>query len=141
MTLPMLALSMVAMTAMVGIAIDTARMQIVQSKLQSSLDAAGLAAGSTVSTSNLNSEVTKYLNTNFNGYLGAVLTGSSATVDSHQHHHHPVGDRATADHFYGAVGINTITVKANSQISRAVSGWSWYWRSTTRDPYNRPSAI
>ena len=71
MTLPLLAVSMVAMAGMTGIAIDTARMQLVQSKLQFSLDAAGLAGGSTVSTSSLNSEVSKYLNANFNGYLGA----------------------------------------------------------------------
>ena len=51
MTLPLLAVSLVAITGMVGMAIDTARMQLVQSKLQFSLDAAGLAAGSTVSDS------------------------------------------------------------------------------------------
>src|ERR1700761_4109982 len=79
MTLPLLALSMIALTATSGTAIDTARLQLVQSKLQSSLDAAGLAAGSTVDTSNLNTEVTKYLDVNFNGYLGATVNSATAT--------------------------------------------------------------
>src|ERR1700754_4955864 len=78
MTLPLLALSMVALTATSGTAIDTARLQLVQSKLQSSLDAAGLAAGSEVNTTNLNTEVTKYLSANFNGYLGATIMNTSA---------------------------------------------------------------
>ena len=72
MTLPLLAFSLVAITATAGLGIDIARMQMLQSKLQSSLDAAGLAAGSTVSTSNLNSEMSKYLNANFHNYMGAV---------------------------------------------------------------------
>jgi Flp pilus assembly protein TadG len=122
MTLPLLAISMVAITAMTGVAIDTGRMQMVQSKLQFSLDAAGLAAGSTVSTSTLNSEVTKYLAANFNGYLGSTMTGSSATVDNTNT---VITLSATAQlptTFMGVVGINTITVTANSQISRAVTG-------------------
>jgi len=69
MTLPLLAFSMIALTSFTGIAIDVARMQMVQSKLQFSLDAAGLAAGSTASTANLTTEVNKYMNVNFNGYL------------------------------------------------------------------------
>jgi len=122
MTLPLLAISLVAITTLTGMAIDTARMQLVQSKLQFSLDAAGLAAGSTVSTTTLNSEVTKYLDSNFNGYLGAILTGSSATVDNTNT---IITLSATAQlptTFMAVAGIKTITVTANSQISRAVTG-------------------
>ena len=122
MTLPLLAISMVAITGMVGLAIDTARMQLVQSKLQFSLDAAGLAAGSTVSTSTLNSEVAKYLGVNFNGYLGATLTGTSATVDSTNTIITLSATATLPTTFMDAVGVATITVTANSQISRAVTG-------------------
>lgn len=122
MTLPLLAVSMVALTSLVGMAIDTARMQLVQSKLQFSLDAAGLAAGSTVSTATLNSEVTKYLGTNFNGYLGATLTAATATVDSTNTIITLSATATLPTTFMAIAGINTITVSANSQISRAVTG-------------------
>lgn len=122
MTLPLLAISMVAITGMVGMAIDTARMQLVQSKLQFSLDAAGLAAGSTVSTSSLNTEVAKYLGANFNGYLGANLTGTAATVDSTNTIISLSATATLPTTFMAVVGVNTITVTANSQISRAVTG-------------------
>ena len=122
MTLPLLAVSMVAVTGMVGIAVDTARMQLVQSKLQFSLDAAGLAAGSTASTANLNTEVTKYLDANFNGYLGSTITNvginpNAATTT--------INLNATATlptTFMQVLGVNTITVTANTQISRQITG-------------------
>lgn len=122
MTLPLLAVSMIAITTLVGMAIDTGRMQLVQSKLQFSLDAAGLAAGSTVSTSTLNSEVAKYLGANFNGYLGATLTGTSATVDSTNTIITLSATATLPTTFMAVAGVNTITVSATSQISRAVTG-------------------
>jgi Flp pilus assembly protein TadG len=123
MTLPLLAISMVAVTSFVGLGIDTGRMQMVQSKLQFSLDAAGLAAGSTVSTASLTSEATKYLNTNFNGYLGATITGVPTVVASSDNTVFTLSATATVPtSFLGVVGINTITVTANSQITRAVTG-------------------
>lgn len=122
MTLPLLALSMVVVTGMTGLAIDTARMQLAQAKLQFSLDAAGLAAGSTVNTSALSAEVTKYLNANFEGYMGATVTGNTAVVNDTNT---VITLSATAElptTFMGTVGVNTITVTANSQITRAVTG-------------------
>jgi Flp pilus assembly protein TadG len=122
MTLPLLAVSMVAITGMVGLAIDTARAQLVQSKLQFSLDAAGLAAGATVSTASINSEMTKYLGANFNGYLGSTLTGSSVAPNATNTVFTLSATATLPTTFMGVVGVNTITVHANSQISRAVTG-------------------
>ena len=122
MTLPLLAVSMIAVTGMAGMAIDVARMQLVQSKLQFSLDAAGLAAGSTVSTSNLNTEVSKYLNANFNGYLGSSLTGTTVTANT-ANTVFTLGATATLPTtFMSVVGVSTITVSASSEVTRAVSG-------------------
>ncbi len=122
MTLPLTALSMVAAVVLSGIAVDTGRAQMVQSKLQFSLDAAGLAAGSTVSTSTLNTEVAKYLNANFNGYMGSTLTGSSVVANSANTTFTLSATATVPSTFMGVVGVNTITVTANSQISRAVTG-------------------
>ncbi len=121
-TIPLLAFSMVAITGLVGLAIDTGRMQLVQSKLQFSLDAAGLAAGSTVSTSTLNSEVSKYLNANFNGYLGATLTGTSVSVDTTNTVITLSATATLPTTFMNVVGVQSITLTAHSEISRAVTG-------------------
>lgn len=122
MTLPLMAISMVVMTGMVGIAIDTARAQLVQSKLQFSLDAAGLAGGSTVSTSNLTSEVTKYMNANFNGYLGSTITSISATPDSTNTIITLAATATLPSTFMNVLNIPTLTVSANSTINRSVTG-------------------
>lgn len=122
MTLPLMAVAMVVLVGMTGLSVDLARAQLVQSKLQFSLDAAGLAAGSTASTADLTSEVTKYLNVNFNGYMGATLTGVAATANSTIT---TLSISATATLpalFMPVLGINTITVNGTSQISRQLSG-------------------
>jgi len=122
MTLPLLAVSMVVMTTLVGIAFDTSRLQLVQSNLQFSLDAAGLAAGSTVSTSDLNTEVTKYLAANFNGYLGASLSGVGSTVDSTNTIITVTATATLPTTFMAIANIKTMSVTATTQISRAVTG-------------------
>ena len=45
MTLPLMGASMLVITGLTGLAVDTGRLQLVQSKLSYALDAAGLAAG------------------------------------------------------------------------------------------------
>ncbi len=122
MTLPLLAVSMVMITGMVGVAIDTARAQLVQSKLQFSLDAAGLAGSSTVNTANLNAEVAKYLNANFNGYLGSTLTGNTATANSSNTVITLAATATLPSTFMNVLSIPTLTVNATSQITRAVTG-------------------
>jgi Flp pilus assembly protein TadG len=122
MTLPLLGISMVMLIGFVGISIDVGRMQMVQSKLQFSLDAAGLAAGSTASTADLNTEVSKYLYANFNGYLGATVTNIGISPNAQTT---IISLNATATlptTFMQVLGVNTITVNANSQVSRQITG-------------------
>ena len=122
MTLPLLALSLTAMTGFVGTAIDVARLQMVQSKLQFSLDAAGLAAGSTVSTASLNSETSKYLITNFNGYMGAQISASSVTADDSNTVFTLAATATMPTTFMKVLGIDDVSLSASAQISRAVTG-------------------
>ncbi len=122
MTMPMLAISMVTLVSFAGIGIDVARMQMLQSKLQFSLDAAGLAAGATVSTAQLETEFTKYLYANFNNYMGATLSDTTVTPNA-DNTVFTLSARATMPtSFMGVVGIQTISVSTNSQISRAITG-------------------
>ena len=115
MTLPLLALSMVALTGTTGITIDVARLQLVQSKLQSSLDAAGLAGGSTVNTANLNTEVTKYMDANFNGYMGASLVNATATTNASNSVINLSATATLPTTFLSILGIQTMTANASSQ--------------------------
>jgi len=122
MTLPLLALSIVVITGMVGTAIDIARLQLVQSKLQFSLDAAALAAGSTASTANINAEVTKYLNVNFNGYLGSTITATSVATNNTATVFTLSATATLPSTFMNVLGIPTLTATANSQITRQIAG-------------------
>jgi len=131
MTLPLLAISLLALMGLSGIAIDVGRLQMTQSKLQFSVDAAGLAAGATVSTANADTEFTKYLNVNFgcassspgsDCYLGSTITGHSITTDSTNTHITLSASAMMPTTFMKVFNIDNITLTANSQITRSITG-------------------
>lgn len=122
MTLPLLALSLVALMGFSGIAIDVGRAQMVQSKLQFSIDSAGLAAGATVSTANTTTEFKKYLDTNFNGYMGSSITSYSVTPNSTNTVFAMMAKATMPTTFMGILGVKSITLSAQSEISRAITG-------------------
>ncbi|MDE3059891.1 MAG: hypothetical protein KGJ06_02650, partial [Pseudomonadota bacterium] len=77
------AFSLVLLIASAGAAIDMARAQIVEMRMQNALDAAGLAVGSEASTVNLSSEENKYFYANFpSGYMGTTITSLTITPNS-----------------------------------------------------------
>lgn len=120
--LPLIGLTFLALVGSVGIAVDTGRAQIVQSKLSSSLDAAGLAGGATVSTVNLQSEVSKYLNANFNHYMEATLTDLQVSTSDNNG---IITLSATAElptTFMQIFGKDSVTVHAESEITRETKG-------------------
>jgi Flp pilus assembly protein TadG len=123
MSLPVIALSFMGLVGSVGLAVDSARLQLVQSKLSSALDAAGLAASSTVSTTNLNTETNKYMAANFvDGYLGAVRKTTTANVNSTNT---LITLSATADvptTFMNVFGYTKSTVRADAQVTRETKG-------------------
>jgi Flp pilus assembly protein TadG len=120
--LPTIGFSLLALIGATGVAIDTARIQLVQSRLSSSLDAAGLAGGATVSTASLNSEVAKYLNANFNNYLGAKITASNVSANSDNTVFTLSATASVPLVLMNVFGAASTNVSANSQITRAGSG-------------------
>ena len=81
--IPMIALTMVALTGTVGLSVDSGRAYLVQSRLLTALDAAGLAAGASMNTNNVQAEVEEYLAANFpEGYNEAVVTNVTATPNA-----------------------------------------------------------
>lgn len=123
MTLPLLGASLFVLAGFAGVATDVARQQLVQARLSYALDAAGLAAGTTVSTTNLTAEATKYLNANFPaGYMEATAPSLSATTSNNNMVINLTASTTMPTTFMGIFGINQLTVTATSQITRATSG-------------------
>ncbi|MDD3181693.1 MAG: pilus assembly protein TadG-related protein [Alphaproteobacteria bacterium] len=123
MTLPTLALAFMALSGFIGTSIDVARLQLVQSRLSFALDAAGLAAGSTMNTTNLETELTKYLNVNFpSKYMGT----STPQLDSRTSSDNLVIDIVATTQmpttFMNVLGISEMTVTAKTQVTRTSSG-------------------
>ncbi|HEU5048392.1 MAG TPA: hypothetical protein VFT64_11190 [Rickettsiales bacterium] len=130
----LVALSSLLMIMAGGAAIDMARAQTLQAKISSSLDAAGLAAGATASSVDPTTQATRYFNANFpTGYLnsGAVtlnitcadMNGNTVTCSSASTY--TINLSASTREpttFMKVVGINSIPVSANSQITRQTSG-------------------
>ncbi|MFA5041559.1 MAG: pilus assembly protein TadG-related protein [Bdellovibrionales bacterium] len=122
MTLPVLALSFLTLTAFTGIAIDVGRVQMVQSKLQFSVDAAGLAAGATVNTVNADTEFKKYLDTNFDNYMGATITGYTVTPNNNNTVFTLTATASVPTTFMGVVGTKVVSLTAHAEISREITG-------------------
>lgn len=123
MSLPIIALSFMGLVGSVGLAVDAGRMQLVQTKLSGALDAAGLAAGATVNTTNLGTEVNKYMAANFsNGYLGATLKTVSVTANANNSVFNLYATAEVPTTFMGVFGFQASTVRADAQITRATKG-------------------
>jgi Flp pilus assembly protein TadG len=122
-TIPLIALSFTVLSGIVGLSIDTARAQLVQSKLSAALDAAGLAAGSSVSTTNLLAEVQKYMNANYPaGANGATVTKITATPNSDNTKIALSATAAMDNTFMKIFGMNQQTLVANTEITRSSKG-------------------
>jgi len=122
-TLPMLGLSFMTIIAFMGLSVDIARLQLVQSRLSFALDAAGLAAGSTFNTTNLTTELNKYMRVNFPAnYMGATTPTIHSTVSNDNN----IIDLTTSTEmptiFMGLFGIDKMTITATSQVTRQASG-------------------
>lgn len=122
MTLPLLAISLLAITGFTGLAIDVGRVQMVQSRLQFAIDSAGLAAGATVTTASTEAEFKKYMDVNFNNYMGATLTGYSVQANETNTVFNMSATATVPTTFIGILGINTVSLNATSEITRAITG-------------------
>src|SRR5690242_16175520 len=111
------ALMVVPLTVCTGLAIDGGRAFLARFELESALDDAALAVGSTVSTDNnaLNALAKTYVNANFktphNGPIVLTLTPSSDLVTLH-------GTVTLDNYFMPIVGQPTVTVSAESEVRR-----------------------
>lgn len=117
------ALGMTVTITATGSAIDYGRAHMVQTKLSQALDAAGLAAAQVINSENVETETRKYFRSNFpNQYLGSIVDGPYTTVNENRTIIDLNVSAQVPTVFLNLVGINSITVSAESQISRENKG-------------------
>lgn len=119
---PIMGIAFLVLIGCVGSAIDMQRAQQVQTKLSSTLDSAGLAAGATLSTTNLETEAQKYTHANFNHYFDANITEFSAQSNTDGSIITLSATAVMPTTFMRVLGVDTVTVRADSEITRASKG-------------------
>ncbi len=121
--LPLLGLGIMMLVAATGSAVDMGRVQIVQSRMQNALDATGLAVGASISTTNIDTETTKYFYANFTpGYLGTTITSLTATPNGDNSVINLAATGTVNTTFMRVLGISSVAVSATSQVLRQSKG-------------------
>lgn len=113
----------------VGVAVDMARAQILQQRISTALDAAGLAAALTVgtpptgvnATTWANEEASRYFSANFPaGYLGSSgITCCDVQLSNGNNTLNLTASSSQATVFMQTFGVNTMSVGATSQVTRS----------------------
>ncbi|MBU6234630.1 MAG: VWA domain-containing protein [Alphaproteobacteria bacterium] len=116
------ALSLIGMVGSTGLAVDMGRAQLAQTKLSSALDAAGLAAGASLNTSDAQTEVQRYLDANFRDYMSATITDLDVTVDSSNTTITIAASGYIDTTFMNYFGFDHVPISASSEITRATTG-------------------
>ncbi len=124
---PMVGVCAIMLVGAVAVAVDLARAQVAQSKLQAALDSAGLAAGAMVGQ-NLDSgllepEAQKYLNTNFGGEtIDATITDFDLELSEDETLVKLDATASLPTTFMRIFGKHEINVAARSEITREMTG-------------------
>jgi hypothetical protein len=121
--IPLIALTLFATVGMTGLAVDSGRAYLVQQRLLTAIDAAGLAAGSTVSTQNVQAEVEKYLAANFpDGYVDSEVVNVVATPNDDNTIIHVTATATLPTVFMGIFGHHEMSVEVDSEVTRTQKG-------------------
>ena len=124
-TFVIVAFSILALVGAIGTAVDVGRGHMVRTKLQNSLDAAGLAAGASGSTNQATLEaiVTKYTNINFaGGTLGATITSTTTTLSANNTTLTINAYASVPTTFMKVFGNTSIALHASTEVTRSNKG-------------------
>ncbi|MGE3770936.1 MAG: pilus assembly protein TadG-related protein [Bdellovibrionales bacterium] len=121
--IPLIGLTLFALVGTAGVAVDSGRAYLVQSRMLTAVDAAGLAAGSSVSTQNVQSEVEKYMDANYpDGYVDSTITSVVATPSADNTVINITATATVPTVFMGIFGHDEMTVEVESQVTRTQKG-------------------
>lgn len=120
---PLMGLLMLILIGCTGVAIDTGRSMVVKARLVSALDAAGLAVGARLTTTDYNADAKKFVAANFKqDYAGATVTVVTASLSSDKS---TISLTATAEMptiFMKIFGSKMVVVNAATEVTRASTG-------------------
>ncbi|HKP23225.1 MAG TPA: TadE/TadG family type IV pilus assembly protein [Dongiaceae bacterium] len=124
---PLVGVCIIMLIGAVGVAVDIGRGQVAQSKLQASLDSAGLAAGSMVGQNLdedlLKPEAQKYLDANFHGStIDASITDFDLDLSDDESVVTLSAEATLPTTFMRIFGKNQMQVSARSEITREMTG-------------------
>jgi Flp pilus assembly protein TadG len=124
---PLIGVCIIMLIGAVAVAVDIGRGQVAQSKLQASLDSAGLAAGSMVGQNLdedlLEPEAEKYLNANFQGStIDATITNFDLDLSEDETIVTLAAEATLPTTFMRIFGKNQMHVSARSEITREMTG-------------------
>lgn len=121
--LPMIALGMMMLSGMAGLAVDGVRIFYVKDVLQKSLDAAGLAAGRSFSPNAMRQNAETIFHANFNSSGRIARIGRVNVRFSPGNRNIEVSADATvATTFMALFGIDEVTFSASTEIFRSTRG-------------------
>jgi len=120
---PLIAIVMLALIGCMGFAIDVGRSVLVRARLVDALDAAGLAVGARLSTTDYSADALKFVSANFKGgYAGATVTKVTATANSTKSVISLSATATVPTIFMKIFGQKSVTVNAASEVTRSSTG-------------------
>jgi Flp pilus assembly protein TadG len=124
---PLVGVCIIMLIGAVAVAVDIGRGQVAQSKLQASLDSAGLAAGAMVGQNLdeelLKPEAEKYLNANFHGStIDATISDFDLDLSEDETLVTLEAEATLPTTFMRIFGENEMKVSARSEITREMTG-------------------
>jgi len=121
--LPMVASSMMALTAAAGLAVDGSRMFLVKDVLQKSLDSAGLAAGHAMDLDNMANDAQEFFDANISSVEHLVDSSEMNIIFSEDNKLITLEAKASVSaSFISLFGVNDVTVSASTEITRETRG-------------------
>lgn len=122
--LPMVALLGTVLLGATGLALDGGRLMLMNSTLQSAIDAGGLSAVAKMSTSEVTNVVRRFAQSNFaNGYVSADITSLNTVLNADKTKLTVTATAETSTIFMKIFGIPKLTATATSEITRQMGGF------------------
>ncbi|SKA36355.1 pilus assembly protein TadG-related protein [Consotaella salsifontis] len=120
---PLIAISSLALIGCMGFAIDGARLMLMNSTLQSAVDAAGLSTVAKLETTAVDETVRKFADANFSsGYVGANIVSIEHNLSSDGNTLELTAKAEAPTVFMKLFGTDKITTSVSTLIKRKVSG-------------------
>jgi len=118
----LIAVALVPLIGFAGVATDTARGNMVKSRLSSALDAAALAGGRSFHLTDRDEQITMYFDANFPpGTMGATVTGPTIVVNEAAETITLTATATIETSFMKVVGHDTMTVSAQAEVTRRMA--------------------